>query len=349
MTRIEYLIYFSQEHKVLPLLEIESCLKTEGIDYEFKEIKKSLCIISSKFDICKKIAKRLAFSFNCGLFLFKTSSDIKAIEKEIKNIDNYFIKNLKNKSFRVKIKNLISRNKFSESYEREVGKIIKDLVKNAGKVDLKKPDIEFLGLILNDDFYFTHKYTDTSRNQILSRSLKDRPFIHPSAINQLLAHVMINLSQANEKSLLLDPFCGTGTFLIEAHYLNIKTIGIDIDKNMIKGSLINLKYHKIYNSHLIQGDIKNLMFSINKINSIVSDPPYGRSSSTHKKTLVQLINNFFQNSLDLLKRNGYICIALPEQIDIKDYADANRLEIKQDIKFYVHKSLTRKILVLKRK
>jgi tRNA (guanine10-N2)-dimethyltransferase len=40
---------------------------------------------------------------------------------------------------------------------------------------------------------------------------------------------MINLSQVKEGSLLLDPFCGTGTILIEPSYLKINSVGVDID------------------------------------------------------------------------------------------------------------------------
>ena len=349
MPELDYLINFSQEHATLPLLEIESCLKSEKIKYEIKDVKKSLCIITSSSKICEKITKRLAYTYDCGLFLFKSNIKIETIAREIKNMEFNFIKLLKNKRFRITIKDLISRNKYSESFERNIGKIIKDLTKNQCIVNLKNPEIEFLGYILDEIFYFAIKVASSSRNTIIARKLKERPFVHPSAMNQLLSHAMINLSNIKTNSILLDPFCGTGTVLIESFFLKLRPIGMDINKEMLKGTLKNLNYFNIQNIHLIQGTIKSLMFPKSKIDAIVSDPPYGRSSSTHKTSLNQLISDFFQNSIEILRKESYICIALPNNFNIVDFIDKNRLKIEQEILYYVHKSLTRKIWVIKKK
>ena len=349
MVESKFLFNFSQEHKTLPLLEIESCLKSEKITYRIIEIKKSLSIISSSIDICKRISKRLAYSYNCGTFLFKTRNKLEEIKKKIKDLEFNFSEILKNKRFKVIVKDLASRNKYSESYEREIGTIIRIKSRRQCKVSLKNPEIEFLGYILGEKFYFCLKSESSSRSIINARSLKQRPYTHPSAINQLLAHAMINLSQVTDNSVLLDPFCGTGTIIIEAFFLKLKAIGVDINENMVKGTLKNLKFFNTKKISLIQGDIKSLMFSNEYFNSIVSDPPYGRSSSTHKTPMKKLIEDFFQNIIETLKRNGRICIALPHNFNVEDIIDKNRLVVEKQILYYVHKSLTRKIWVIKKK
>ena len=349
MVESKFLFNFSQEHESLPVLEIESCLKSEKINYEIKEIKKSLCIISSSIDLCKRISKRLAYTYDCGLFLFKFRNKLEEIEKKIMDLEYNFSEILKNKSFKVIVKDLTSRNKYSESYEREIGKIIRIKSEKQGKVKLKNPEIVFMGYILGNEFYFCLKLESTSRNIINARPLKQRPYVHPSAINQILAHAMINLSQVNDNSIILDPFCGTGTIIIEAFFLKLRAIGIDINEKMIKGTLKNLKFFKTKKIDLIQGDVKSLMFSNECFDSIVCDPPYGRSSSTHKTPMKQLISVFFQNITKLLKKNGYICIALPHNLNALELLDKNQLIVEKKISYYVHKSLTRKIWVIKKR
>jgi tRNA G10 N-methylase Trm11 len=60
-----------------------------------------------------------------------------------------------------------------------------------------------------------------------------------------LAQTMINLSQVKEGATVYDPFCGTGTVLIEAVLMGHKAIGSDIDPRMIEYSERNLRDLKV--------------------------------------------------------------------------------------------------------
>jgi len=346
MIEKEYLFHFSQEHENIPIFEIESCLISQKIAYKIKESKKSICIISSKDNICERIINKLAYTHSCGRFLFKSTLELSDIKRNLKKIE--ILDELNDKSFRIRALNLNQKNKYSESLEKFIGQIIKDIIPNS-KVNLMNPDIEFLGFFSKSDFYFCIKYFNSSRKKIQARPLKSRPFTHPSTLDPVLTRAMINLTKVVENSLILDPFCGTGTTLIEANHLKLKSIGIDINKKMIEGTRKNLTYYNMDCLGLIHGNFNKIFLKQEEFDSIVCDPPYGRSSSTHSLTLENLLIDFFHNSAEILKPKGLICMAMPDTINIIDILNENELKIKKIFHFYVHKSLTRQICILEKK
>ena len=346
MMEVDYLFHFSQEHEKIPIYEIESCLKSQKIKYKIKQRIKSICIITSKQNICKRIIDKLAYTHSCGLFLFKSTTEIEDIKKNLKNIDIF--KKIEKKTFRIRVLNLNQKNNYSESLEKFIGKAINDMIPNS-KVKLDDPDFEFSGFFSHSDFFFSLKLLNSSRKKIQARPLKNRPFTHPSALDPILTRAMINLSMVPEKSLLLDPFCGTGTTLIEANFLKIQSIGIDIDKKMIEGTLKNLKYYNMDCLGIIHGSFNKNFIKSKKFDAIVGDPPYGRSSSTHKMTVENLISDFFHFAPEILKKDRKICIAMPDTIKIQDILNTNELKIMKIFQVYVHKSLTRQICILNKK
>lgn len=60
-----------------------------------------------------------------------------------------------------------------------------------------------------------------------------------------LARAMVNLAIGNKTSgLLYDPFCGTGTVLIEALELGLDVVGSDLDQQAVIGATTNLAWFK---------------------------------------------------------------------------------------------------------
>ncbi len=60
-----------------------------------------------------------------------------------------------------------------------------------------------------------------------------------------LAQIMINLAQPKKDETIYDPFCGTGTVLIEAALWGFNTLGSDIDARMVAATQTNLAALKI--------------------------------------------------------------------------------------------------------
>lgn len=86
------------------------------------------------------------------------------------------------------------------------------------------------------------------------------------------------LKYTKENDIILDPFCGSGTSMIECKLLNRKGIGIDVNTEGLKlaKSRLNFKYNTIYEPKLIKANSTNLKDIIpnEKIDFIFAHPPY---------------------------------------------------------------------------
>ena len=68
------------------------------------------------------------------------------------------------------------------------------------------------------------------------------------------------LKYTKENDVVLDPFCGSGTSLIECKLLKRKGIGIDVNVEALKlaKSRLNFEYNNMYEPKLIKADSTNL-------------------------------------------------------------------------------------------
>lgn len=99
------------------------------------------------------------------------------------------------------------------------------------------------------------------------------------SISPRLAKIMINLSGVKENEILLDCFCGVGVVLSEALNQNIKVVGVDKDKDAIKGALENLKWFGFSeeNYKLLNEDSSRVNLSKFKISGMASEPDFGET------------------------------------------------------------------------
>lgn len=79
-------------------------------------------------------------------------------------------------------------------------------------------------------------------------SLRDynKPFRDPKSgmLPPKLAQIMINMAQPQKDALIYDPFCGSGTILMEAMLMTHSVIGSDIQEKNVAGAENNLKWLK---------------------------------------------------------------------------------------------------------
>jgi len=216
-------------------------------------------------------------------------------------------------------------------------------------VNLEKPRTTVLFLLAEKQNYVTKLLWKAEKARFLQREPIKKPAFHPTSLKPKLARLLINLSRAKEKQLLLDPFCGTGSILIEAAILNIMPVGIDIDSRMIKGSGTNLKFYKL-NAKLQKGDALKLekFFKSNSIDAIATDPPYGRSTFVGARSLKSLYKNFLKSAHKVLKPKRYLALLYPHYVKVKSLTDKRHWRITFESEMYVHGGLTRKFLVLQK-
>jgi tRNA (guanine10-N2)-dimethyltransferase len=175
------------------------------------------------------------------------------------------------------------------------------------------------------------------------RRPRARPFFHPSVLYPKFARGLVNLSRVKEGEVLLDPFCGTGSVLIEASIIGINTIGMDISMKMCRGALNNLKHYMLESLGIINSDA--LMPPIKKVDAIVTDIPYGRCASSRGIETMNLLQEFIPQA-EIIMPKGRFCIIVHPNTIRMDGLDA--FEVKERHEVYVHRTLTRAITILRK-
>ena len=160
-----------------------------------------------------------------------------------------------------------------------------------------------------------------------------------------LARAMVNLSRAKPGSRFLDPFCGSGGILLEAGMIGCELVGADIDPVMSHGSKENLRALGVHSANICVGDARKIPFR--EIDSIATDPPYGRSSSTKGNEVSVLVEASLKQMASILKPQSRICISLPSNMSVKKL-EIRHLKIDEIHSFRVHRSLTRNIVTFVR-
>ena len=212
-------------------------------------------------------------------------------------------------------------------------------------VDLKNPQVRFQGFALPDRLLLgVHLYRRPLR-VFESREPTVRPRFHPATLTPKLARCMVNLSRARSGQTLLDPFCGVGGVLIEAGLIGCRVIGVDAQRRMCEGCLENLRHYGVNALGVVWGDALHLPF--NQVDRVVADPPYGTAASTMKRSTKTLLEGFMPQCASILKKGGYACLAAPLGIGLADIGSASGLTPVENHQIYVHKRLTREILVFK--
>jgi len=170
-----------------------------------------------------------------------------------------------------------------------------------------------------------------------------KPALHPTAMHPKMAKGLVNILNPRNGEVIIDPFCGAGGILLEAALMNIKSIGYDIDRPMLNRARINLMHYKI-NLKLYKLINKDAL-SIKNFRNIVTDLPYGKSSKKSGE-ISRLYSRFIR------KISARSVVVFPDFVDYKKLLKINlskKLKIKKIISYYVHKTLTREIVMIDKK
>jgi tRNA (guanine10-N2)-dimethyltransferase len=336
----------SGEHEDLPTSELKAILETEGYPYEAVEKLDQVLRLSADPACVEPIKRRAAFTRLCGLELFNCRPEISSIIKALQTTGaNDLVE--KNESFVVRVKHVKTHgsNINGMALEKKLGAIIKDKASDA-RVNLKNPDKTFVGILTNARFVFGLKLADIPAKPFVDRRPRRKPFFHPSAMQAKLARCMVNLARPKARDLVLDPFSGTGGILIEAACIGCRILGLDIQRRMAKGTLRNLAHFKIEPEGVIVGDARNL--PIKEIDCVVTDPPYGRSTITFKRTTERIIQEVLTSVQTLLPNGKRICVAAPKTLNAGRIGVALGYRHLESQFVYVHRTLTREIIVFEK-
>ncbi len=210
-------------------------------------------------------------------------------------------------------------------------------LKNAlGKVNLKTPDLD-ITLIKGTSFIGLGIKIWENKDPFEQRKNHLMIAPHPTGMNPRLARAMINLGSA--KNEVLDPFCGAGGLLIEGANIGLQCIGTDINPKMVERAKKNTSNHK--NVNII---LKDALSWEKKVECVVTDVPYGKSSTLNQE-LKELIKLFLLKYKKLTKT---IVLCCPSTLQINHELQKTGWKIMFETEIYIHSSLTRRILLLKK-
>ena len=342
---MELLCIQSQEHPFLPIAELKAVIECEEMECNLEVIIKGLVIIkdikAEKINEYYKILiKRLGYTHEVHQIIKKSTTN--DLNEDVEDIDwSYYIKD----TFAVRVKRFFSKID-TVATERKVGSIILNNTRNI-KVNLDKPTSLIRLVAFEDTVYIAIEKYKLDKKHFEDIKPHKRPFFYPGSMSPKLARCMVNLSRVKKGDLLLDPFCGTGGILIEAGLIGCKVVGSDIYWKMKNGTAINLEFCGIKDYKTFNLDVRELKM-YEKVASVVTDPPYGISTSTGNIDGDDIFKEFFNAIYDNMKDDAYLCIASPHYVDLKPMMDEVGFKLVEEYEIKMHRSLTRIISVIRK-
>jgi len=335
----------SGEHPELPQAEVRAILEAERVPYTIVSSEYRLLTLESSLQALKSVGARSLMVESCGRVVSEIECEGYTIQKlcESARLSDFLYEG---ETFAVRSVRLAGaqRGLRREQLERDLGRLI--LKEGRGvKVDLRMPKRTFLAILSPRRVTLVLVTNVREKGTIARRRPRKRPYFHPSTMPPKLARCMVNLARPRAGQILLDPFCGIGGHLIEAGLIGCRAVGVDVKRRMILGASRNLAHFGVKPEGLLLGDARHMPFS--RVDSIATDPPYGRGASTSGSTPTKLLNDFLTEVPNVLGQGSFVCLATPKGAGAVDMAGKAGFRIVESYDIYVHRSLTRQVLVLR--
>ncbi|MFW9844639.1 MAG: TRM11 family SAM-dependent methyltransferase [Candidatus Thorarchaeota archaeon] len=191
---------------------------------------------------------------------------------------------------------------------------------------LTPPNAEILAV-------FTEKNLYIARTMVIYDSVlqqyrdESRPYISKEiSTSPKVCRTLLNLAGARPGDTVLDPFCGTGTLLMEAAMLGMKCIGIDIDGNQVQGTKSNLTWFgrdigERVHFDVFRGDARNLASLVSKqVDAVAFEPslgpvskkkPTAEEAESTIKELTELYREALTQIAQVLRPDGRVAMTIP--------------------------------------
>ena len=313
------LVLLSGEGTTIPAAEAKSLFLAYDPEAKFSQPEKRVIIVDSKAEP-RRVARRVAFARRVGLLLGDPA-------------DAFGL--LKGKTVRL------------SAFRTTASRPVVDPASLLGgldcRVDLEDPDYE-VTVVDGERRYFALTIPREMVQGWRLRSPRRRAYFHPSAIFPKLSRALVNLTRCVEGQVLLDPFAGTGSILLEAAQAGMQPLAVDQTEAMSRGSLANMKKFAQSWLGVVRADAFALPFT--RVDAIATDAPYGRVSSTRGRGAAPVVQRALERLPQVLNSGNRMVMMHPKDIPIQSTAD---LTVEEEHHLYVHKKLTRVITILRKK
>ncbi len=225
----------------------------------------------------------------------------------------------------------------------QIGHAIKSAT--SAQVSISDTSVKILAIDIGDKIAVCRSYESKTRPVLKRLKGRTREFFHPSLMNAPLARAMCNLAQVKPGQILLDPFCGGGGILCEGVSIGAMGVGIDMNWSLLQGARRNLVQTGNREWTLIQGDSRSI--PVDYADHIVTDPPYGRVSSTRGEYAIRLVEALLDRAEVILSNGGNLCICSDSKMNIGDLITERGFTVGVYTNVRVHRCLIREIRVIR--
>lgn len=332
---MDYLFTLGRQIK-LSTTEIEAVLSLMEIEYKIKNIKDQNLVL----EIAKNIEPKILMK--------RLGGTIKIGEEINTDIAQYLEKKQPTGKIQFSISGLNKAKKMGISIKKELkekGRSIRFVEANNTATILHNNLVEKLG----DFTIFENKIFVTKAIQPIEE-FTNRDYERPGSdgasgmLPPKLSRIMINLSKSKTDDTILDPFCGSGTILMEAAEMGYKNlIGSDISEKAFEDTKKNMEW-------LVNNlEIKNLKFEIVQsssqkldqkiknvsIDKIISEPYMGRPLHGNESEdflrrqtneLAKLYIESFKSFYKLLKPGALAVFIIPAFKHRNNWIEVNCVE-----------------------
>ena len=338
-----FFFILSGEHSTLPLAELKAILQAYTIEYKIVGSFYKLVEVQGDRAKLESIAGRGGYVDEMGQEVLHTEDNLTSIKEGVQSTDlEPFLSSQDSFSVRMLRFGGVSKELSRVHLESYLGKLLAE--KTGAKVDLRLPVKPFRGILAGSLFHLGLIMQQRPKGSVHRRRPRKRAVFHPSTMPPKLARCLVNLSEVQDGETFLDPFCGVGGIAIEASLLGCDVVGVDALSRMVRSARRNLVHFGLKSYGLVRGDARNL--PLRSVDAIATDPPYGTGASTLKSTTKDILASFLPQAKSILSPGGKVVFASPLGTGAVDLAESQGFKVFDRHELYVHRSLTREILVL---
>lgn len=182
-----------------------------------------------------------------------------------------------------------------------------------------------------------------------ARVVEERSHFSPVSLHPSWSSALLHLARAKPGARVLDPFCGTGGIVLEAALEGYDAWGSDLDAWMVQGTLCTLADAgpDPLDGTVFEADIGQVPRLVERVDAVVTDLPYGRASGTEGEPIGTLHDRALAAFHRVLSRGGRAVVGHADATALR--AQAHGFEVEATFEQFVHKSLTRRFVVLRKR
>jgi len=213
------------------------------------------------------------------------------------------------------------------------------------QVALRAPDTELHAFVVPDGLWWGRVRERVGDARFAARRMQHRPFFRSYGMQPRKSRCLVNLSAVRPGQRMLDPCCGSGSFLIEAALMGVEAYGSDRDDRAVAGSRENLDALGL-DAALRVLDARRMDAWGRTFDAVVCDLPYGLSASLAGAPVRELYREVLEAAALVLPRGRVAVLAAPSGLlpDAPEQFVALERHVER-----VHESLHREITVLCRR